>query len=122
MDKKLLIILANSDPENPEEFSAPLFQAMVAAAMSHRVEVIFTGLSAVLAVAGHAESVLLNVQGYRTVYDLIRGAHKAGVAFKVCTPALEMWGKELITEIDESIGAAYIIEEAMSDDTVTFTY
>ena len=52
--KKLLIILANSDPENPEEFSAPLFQAMVAAAMSHRVEVIFTGLSAVLAVAGHA--------------------------------------------------------------------
>ena len=122
MDKKLLIILANSDPENPEEFSAPLFQAMVAAAMSHRVEVIFTGLSAVLAVAGHAESVLLNVQGYRTVYDLIRGAHKAGAAFKVCTPALEMWGKELITEIDESIGAAYIIEEAMSDDTVTFTY
>jgi hypothetical protein len=29
MAKKLLIILANSDPENPEEFSAPLFQAMV---------------------------------------------------------------------------------------------
>ena len=122
MDKKLLIILANSDPENPEEFSAPLFQAMVAAAMSHRVEVIFTGLSAVLAVAGHAESVLLNAQGYRTVYDLIRGAHKAGAAFKVCTPALEMWGRELITEIDETIGAAYIIEEAMSDNTVTFTY
>jgi len=122
MDKKLLIILANSDPENPEEFSAPLFQAMVAAAMSHKVEVIFTGLSAVLAVAGHAESVLLNAQGYRTVYDLIRGVHKAGAAFKVCTPALEMWGRELITEIDETIGAAYIIEEAMSDDTVTFTY
>jgi predicted peroxiredoxin len=122
MNKKLLIILANSDPENPEEFSAPLFQAMVAAAMSHKVEVIFTGLSAVLAIDGHAESVLLNAQGYRTVYDLIRGAHKAGTAFKVCTPALEMWGKELITEIDESIGAAYIIEEAMSDDTVTFTY
>ena len=122
MDKKLLIILANSDPENPEEFSAPLFQAMVAAAMSHKVEVIFTGLSAVLAVAGHAESVQLNAQGYRTVYDLIRGAHKAGVAFKVCTPALEMWGRELITEIDETIGAAYIIEEAMSDNTVTFTY
>ena len=33
MNKKLLIVLANSDPENPEEFSAPLFQAMVAAAL-----------------------------------------------------------------------------------------
>ena len=43
MSKKLLIVLANSDPENPEEFSAPLFQAMVAAAMQHSVEVVFTG-------------------------------------------------------------------------------
>ena len=122
MDNKLLNILANSDPENPEEFSAALLQAMVAAAMSHKVEVIFTGLSAVLAVAGHAESVMLNVQGHRTVYDLIREAHKAGVVYKVCTPAVEMWGRELITEIDETIGTAYIIEEAMNDNTVTFTY
>lgn len=122
MVKKLLIILANSDPENPEEFSAPLFQAIVAAAMSHKVEVIFTGLSGLLAVAGHAENVILNVQQHRTVYDVIKEAHKAGVVFKVCTPTLEMWGKELIAEIDETIGAAYVIEEAMSDNTVTFTY
>jgi len=33
-----------------------------------------------------------------------------------------MWGRELISEIDETIGAAYVIEEAMSDNTVTFTY
>lgn len=122
MDKKLLIVLANSDPDNPEEFSAPLFQAMVAAAMSHKVEVIFTGLSAVLAVAGHAENVNLNVQEHRTIYDVIKEAHKAGVVFKACTPTLEMWGRELITEIDETIGAAYVIKEAMRDDTVTFTY
>ena len=122
MSKKLLIILANSDPENPEEFSAPLFQAMVAAAMSHKVEVVFTGLSGVLAVAGHAENVMLNVKDHRTVYDVIKEAHKAGVVFKVCTPTLEMWGSELIAEIDETIGAAYVIEEAMNDHTVTFTY
>jgi predicted peroxiredoxin len=122
MAKKLLIILANSDPENPEEFSAPLFQAMVAAAMSHKVEVIFTGLSGVLAVAGHAEHVIFNIQEHRTVYDVIRDAHNAGVVFKVCSPTLEMWGSELIAEIDETIGTAYIIEEAMNDDTITFTY
>jgi predicted peroxiredoxin len=122
MDKRLLIILANSDPENPEEFTAPLLQAMAAAAMSHEVEVVFTGLSAVLAVVGHAENVILNIQQYRTVYDVIREAHKVSVVFKVCTPTLEMWGRDLITEIDETIGAAYLIEEAMRDDTVTFTY
>ena len=122
MGKKLLIIMANSDPENPEEFTAPLFQAMVAAAMSHPVEVVFTGLSGVLAVAGHAENVVLNVQEHRSVYDVIREAHKSGVVFKVCTPTLEMWGSKLITEIDETIGAAYVIEEAMNDGAVTFTY
>jgi predicted peroxiredoxin len=122
MAKKLLIILANSDPENPEEFSAPLFQAMVAAAMSHKVEVIFTGLSGVLALVGHAEQVIFNIREHRTVYDVIKEAHQAGVVFKVCSPTLEMWGSELIAEVDETIGTAYIIEEAMSDDTVTFTY
>jgi predicted peroxiredoxin len=122
MSKKLLIVLANSDPQNPEEFSAPLFQAMVAAAMQHRVEVVFTGLAGVLAVAGHASEVVLNVREHRTIYDVIREAHNAGVLFKVCTPTLEMWGKELIEEIDETVGAAYVIETAMDDNTVTFTY
>ncbi len=122
MSKKLLIIMANSDPENPEEFSAPLFQATVAAAMAHPVEVIFTGLAGVLAVAGNAENVHLNVKDHRTVYDVVREAHKAGVVFKVCTPTLEMWGRELIGEIHETIGAAYVVEEAMHENTVTLTY
>ena len=122
MTRKLLIIMANSDPENPEEFTAPLFQATVAAAMSHPVEVIFTGLAGVLAIAGNAENVHLNVKHHRTVHDVIREAHKAGVVFKACSPTLEMWGSELIDEIHETIGAAYVVEEAMHDNTVTLTY
>ena len=122
MSKKLVIILANSDPQNPEEFSAPLFQATVAAAMSHEVEVVFTGLAGVLAIAGNASEVVINVQEHSTIYDVIKEAHKAGVVFKVCTPTLELWGKELIDEIDETIGAGYVIEQAMNDNTVTFTY
>jgi len=62
--------------------SVPLFQAMVAAAMSHKVEVIFTGLSAVLAVAGHAENVILNVQQHRTVYDVIQGSTQGRRCFQ----------------------------------------
>jgi predicted peroxiredoxin len=122
MSKKLLIVMANSDPENPEGFAAPLFQATVAAAMSYDVEVIFTGLSGALAVSDNAEKVTLNVQSHRTMYDVIKEAHKAGVAFKVCTPTLELWGEDLIPEIEEIIGAAYLIKEAMDDNTVTFTY
>jgi predicted peroxiredoxin len=66
--------------------------------------------------------VIFNIREHRTVYDVIKEAHQAGVVFKVCSPTLEMWGSELIAEIDETIGTAYIIEEAMSDDTITFTY
>jgi predicted peroxiredoxin len=122
MPKKLLIVMANSDPANPEGFAAPLFQATVAAAMSYEVEVIFTGLSGALAVDNHAAQVALNTQNHRTLYDVIQEAHRAGVVFKVCTPTLEMWGQNLLSEIEETVGAAYLIQEAMDDNTVTFTY
>lgn len=120
--KKLLIIMANSDPARPEGFYAPLFQATVAAAMSHEVEVVFTGLSGSLAVEGKAEQVELNIETHRNMHDVIREAHRAGVVFKVCTPSLSMWGENLIPEVEETVGAAYVVSEAMDDDTVTFTY
>ncbi|MCW8831077.1 MAG: peroxiredoxin, partial [Gammaproteobacteria bacterium] len=42
--------------------------------------------------------------------------------FKVCAPSVQVWGEDLIPEIDESVGAAHVVAEAMDDDTVTFTY
>jgi len=122
MSNKLLIIMANSDPANPEEFGPPLFQATVAAAMSLDVELVLTGLSGFVAIRGNAEKIEINASTHRTVYDLIREANNAGVVFKVCTPTLEMWGENLIDEIEETVGAAYVIDEAMEDDTVVFTY
>ena len=68
MSKKLLMVMAGSDAETPGKFSAPLFQAMVAAAMT-----------------------------------------------------LAMWGRELIDENHDTIGAARVVEEAMHDNTVTLT-
>ncbi|MCB1719513.1 MAG: peroxiredoxin, partial [Candidatus Competibacteraceae bacterium] len=42
--------------------------------------------------------------------------------FKVCAPILAEWGNEMIPEIEETVGGAYLISEAMDSGTVTFTY
>ncbi len=122
MADKLLIIMVNTDPGNSSELGAPFFQATVAAAMEYDVEIIITGRAGELAKKGVAESIPLQEGQHRTVYDYIREAHEAGVTFKVCTPTLELWGDDLIDEIDETVGGAYLISEAMDDNTVTFTY
>ncbi|MDX2503453.1 MAG: DsrE family protein [Gammaproteobacteria bacterium] len=122
MADKLLIIMVNTDPNNGAELGAPFFQATVAAAMEYEVEVILTGRSGELAVRGVAEKLTIKPDSKQTVYDYIREAYDAGVKFKVCTPTLDLWGDDLIPEITETIGGAYVISEAMDDNTVTFTY
>ena len=122
MADKLLIIMVNTDPNNGTELGAPFFQATVAAAMEYEVEVILTGRSGELAVRGVAEKLHITPESKKTVYDYIREAYDAGVKFKVCTPTLDLWGDDLIPEITETIGGAYVISEAMDDNTVTFTY
>lgn len=120
--KKLLIIMSNSDPAIPESCYAPLFQATVAAALSHDVEVVFTGLTSNLAIADNAEKAEINLESHRTIYDIIKEAHKAGVSFKACNTSLEMAGEDLIPEVEERVGGAYVINEAMDDNTQTLTY
>ena len=122
MADKLLIVMVNTDPKNPEELGAPFFQATVAAAMEHEVEVVLTGRAGQLAVKGFAEKLHVKEGSPKTVYDFIKDAHEAGVKFKVCTPTLELWGNDLIPEIEETVGGAYVISQAMDDNVVTFTY
>jgi predicted peroxiredoxin len=122
MAKKLLIILVNSNPDNPEALGAPFFQATVAAAMDYDVEILMTGRAGELAKKGVAETIKIQESSVHTVYDFIKDAVDAGVILKVCTPTIEIWGDELIPEIRETVGGGYAITEAMSDDTVTFTY
>lgn len=122
MAEKLLVILMNTDPANPSELGTPFLQATVAAAMQYEVEILFTGRAGELARPGVAETLRFRQDGERTVLDLIREAVEAGVKMKICTSNLELWGDELIAEIDETVGAAYVISEAMDDETVTFTY
>lgn len=122
MPSKLLIVMVNTDPANGAELGAPFFQAMVAAAMEYHVEVILTGRTGELAIKGVAEKLYVQPGNPKSVYDFIKDAREAGVHLKVCTPTLELWGKDLIPEIEETVGGAYVISQAMDGDTVTFTY
>ena len=72
--------------------------------------------------SGVAEKLFVKPGSPKSVYDFIKDAHEAGVHFKVCTPTLDLWGSDLIPEIEETVGGAYVIEQAMDDDVVTFTY
>jgi predicted peroxiredoxin len=122
MADKLMIVMVNTDPKNGAELGAPFFQATVAAAMEYEVEVVLTGRAGELAVKGVAEKLHVKEGSPKSVYDFIKDAHEAGVKFKVCTPTLELWGEDLIPEIEETVGGAYVISQAMDDDVVTFTY
>lgn len=122
MANKLLIVMVNTDPTNPSELGAPFFQATVAAAMEYEVEVVLTGRAGELAKRGVAEKLFMQEGNGKSVYDFMKDAHSAGAKFLVCTPTIELWGDDLIPEIDETVGGAYVISEAMDDDTVTFTY
>lgn len=122
MANKLLILMVNTDPSNGPELGAPFFQATVAAAMEYEVEVVLTARAGELAKKGVAENLYVKPGSPKSVYDFIKDAREAGVRFKVCTPTLELWGTDLIPEIEETVGGAYIIEQAMSDGVVTFTY
>lgn len=122
MAAKLLMVMVNTDPANPSELGAPFFQATVAAAMDYEVEVVLTGRSGELAKADVASKLYVRDGDTKSLYEYMQEAVSAGVKLKVCTPTLELWGEKLIPEIAETVGAAYIISEAMDDDTVTFTY
>ena len=122
MADKLLIVVMNSDPQMVMEIIPPISQAIVAAAMEFEVELVFTGRSAGLLKKGVAAELPLAANRTTTVHDLIKEAVQAGVRIKVCATSLEYWGEDIIPEVEETVGGAYIISEAMDDATVTFTY
>jgi predicted peroxiredoxin len=124
-DKKLIIVMANSDPRNGEEIGAPIFQATVAAAMDFDVEVICTATAGRLMKKGVAERLWVKEGSPKSVYDFIKDAHEAGVKFFCCSPNLDLFDmtkEDLIPECDGIIGGAYLIERVMDDDSEVLTY
>ncbi len=119
MAKKLIIVMANTDPRNGEELGAPLFQATVAAAMEYEVEVVCTATSGVLMKKGVAEKLVVKAGSPKSVYDFIKDAHGAGVKFSCCSPNLDLFDMgegDLIPECEGIVGGAYLIERIMEED------
>ena len=81
MKKKLLIVLVNTDPRNPEELAAPFYHAAVAAAMDIEVDVVCTATAGKLMRKGVAEAIRVKPDHDKTVYDWIRDAHRTGARF-----------------------------------------
>jgi uncharacterized protein len=125
MPKKLVIVMANTDPRNGEELGAPIFQASVAAAMEYDVDVICTATAGRLMKKGVAEKLHVKEGSPKTVYDFIKDAHEAGVKFYTCSPNLDLFDmkeSDLIPECAGIVGGAHMIEAIMEDDVRVLTY
>ena len=125
MAKKLVIVMANTDPRNGEELGAPIFQASVAAAMEYDVEVVCTATAGRLMKKGVAEKLRVKDGSPKTVYDFIKDAHEAGAKFWCCSPNLDLFDMtqaDLIPECSGVIGGAYLIEQIMEEDAKVLTY
>lgn len=125
MSKRLLIVLLNTDPRNPEELGAPFYHAAVAAAMDYKVDVVCTAAAGKLMMKGVAEAIRIKSGDDKTVYDWIRDAHDHGAKLWACPANLDLFDiqeSDLIPECDGMMGAAAMIQDVMDGDCRVLTY
>jgi uncharacterized protein len=123
--RRLLILLVNTDPRNPEELGAPFYYAAVAAAMDHSVDVVCTATAGKLMLKGVAEAIAVKPGDPKTVYDWIKEAHDQGAKFWACPANLELFDKteaDLIPECSGVMGAAAMIQDIMDGDGRVLTF
>ncbi len=122
MSEKLLVVVTNSDPRNPCEIIEPIYNATVAASMDYSVELIFSGKAGEILVSGVAEEVPTLKDDEESIYTLLQNAHEAGVQIKASKHLQVRWGDNLIPEVDDIVGAGYLISSVMSNMTETLSY
>lgn len=123
--KKLVIVLVNTDPRNPEELGAPFYHAAVAAAMDYEVDVICAATAGRLMRKGVAAGIEIKPGAGKTAYDWIRDAHANGARFWACPANLELFDMteaDLIPECSGLMGASVMLQNIMSDDHRVLTY
>ena len=123
--RRLIIVLANTDPRNVEELGAPFYYAAVAAAMDHSVDVLCTATAGKLMLKGVAESLILKPGEPKTVHDWIKEAHDHGARFWACPANLELFDKresDLIPECKGLMGAAAMIQDIMDGECRVLTF
>lgn len=122
MSEKLLVVVTNSDPRNACEIVEPIYNATVAASMDYHVELIFSGRAGEILVEGVAAEVPTLKDDSKNIYDLLQSAHDAGVHIKATKHLTVRWGETLIPEVDDIVGAGYVISEVMGNSTETLSY
>ena len=125
MSQRLLIVLLNTDPRNPEELGAPFYHAAVAAAMDYEVDVVCTATAGRLMVKGVADAIRITGSSDKTVHDWIRDAHDHGARFWACPANLELFDiqeGDLIAECAGMMGAAAMIRDVMEGECRVLTY
>ena len=125
MSSKLLIVMVNTDPRNPEELGAPFYHAAVAAAMDYEVDVVCAATSGKLLVKGVAEKLHVKPGNPMTVLDWIREAHEHGARFWACPANLDLFEvreEDLIPECAGLMGAATMLRGVMQDEYRVLTY
>lgn len=125
MSQRLLIVLLNTDPRNPEELGAPFYHAAVAAAMDYQVDVVCTATAGRLMVNGVADGIRIKGDSNKTVHDWIRDAHDHGAKFWACPANLELFDikeSDLIPECAGMMGAAAMIRDIMEGECRVLTY
>jgi len=125
MNRRLLILLMNTDPRNVEELGAPFYYAAVAAAMDHQVDVLCTATAGRLMLKGVADALRIKSGDPKTVYDWIKEAHDQGARFWACPANLELLDKseaDLIPECSGLMGAAAMIQDIMDGECRVLTF
>ena len=125
MAKRLLIVLANTDPRNHEELGAPFYHAAVAAAMDIEVDVVCTATAGRLMRRGVAAALEPKPGSGKSVHDWIREAHALGARFWACPANLDLFGmaeSDMIEECAGLMGAAAMLQRVMDDDTRVLSY
>ncbi|MGY0399888.1 MAG: peroxiredoxin [Ostreibacterium sp.] len=122
MSERLLIVVTNSDPRNPCEIVEPIYNATVAASMDYHVEMIFSGRAGEILIKGVAESVSTLKEDETNIAHLLQAAIAAGVIIKATKHLTTRWGSELIPEVEDIVGAGYVISEMMNNSTKSISY
>lgn len=125
MTNRLLIVLVNTDPRNPEELAAPFYHAAVAAAMDYEVDIVCTAAAGRLMIKGVAETIHVKAGHPKTVYEWITEAHAQGARLWACPANLDLHDvteADLIPECAGMMGAATMIQGIMDGACRVLTY
>jgi uncharacterized protein len=125
MKRRLVIVLVNTDPRNPEELGAPFYHAATAAAMDFEVDVVCTATAGKLMRKGVPQALYVKAGSTMSVYDWIKQAHDNGAKFWACPANLDLFdmtAQDLIPECSGLMGAATLIGAIMEDGTQVLSY